>query len=120
MEASSRSVSRAPKPQGVAPAWTSASQTAGASLGSIYSLSLIHIFAEELEKIGFPRRYPGAFFQEFVTETPLPAEQILAKLEAHDILGGYPVEGGILWCTTEKNTKAQMDALIGLLKEVCA
>ena len=30
------------------------------------------------------------------------------------------VEGGILWCATEKNTKAQIDALIGLLKEVCA
>ena len=84
------------------------------------SYAKAHYLAEELEKIGFPRRYPGAFFQEFVTETPLPAEQILAKLEAHDILGGYPVEGGILWCTTEKNTKAQMDALIGLLKEVCA
>ena len=84
------------------------------------SYAKAHYLAEELEKIGFPRRYPGAFFQEFVTETPLPAEQILAKLEAHDILGGYPVEGGILWCTTEKNTKAQIDALIGLLKEVCA
>lgn len=84
------------------------------------SYAKAHYLAEELEKFGFPRRYPGAFFQEFVTETPLPAEQILAKLEAHDILGGYPVEGGILWCTTEKNTKAQIDALIGLLKEVCA
>ena len=84
------------------------------------SYAKAHYLAEELEKIGFPRRYPGAFFQEFVTETPLPAEQILAKLEAHDILGGYPVEGGILWCTTEKNTKAQIDALVGLLKEVFA
>ncbi len=79
-----------------------------------------HYLAGQLAEIGFPMRYSGEFFHEFVTDTPVPAEQALAALEAHGILGGLPVEGGILWCATEKNTKAQMDALIAVLKEVRA
>ena len=79
-----------------------------------------HYLAGQLAEIGFPMRYSGEFFHEFVTDTPVPAEQALEALEAHGILGGLPVEGGILWCATEKNTKAQMDALIAVLKEVRA
>ena len=36
------------------------------------------------------------------------------------ILGGLPVAGGILWCATERNTKAQMDKLIETVKAVIA
>jgi glycine dehydrogenase subunit 1 len=71
-----------------------------------------------LEREGFPLRYRGEFFHEFVTESPVDAETVLKKLEAYGILGGLPVEGGILWCVTEKNTKAQIDRLAKLLKEV--
>ncbi len=72
-----------------------------------------HYLAYELQKVGLPLRYAGPFFQEFVTECPIDVSILLKALEKQDILGGLPVENnGILWCATEKNTKAQMDALI--------
>ncbi len=81
-----------------------------------------HYLAGELGRIkGFELVDPGAaFFHEFVTKSPVPAERVLNALEENGILGGLPVEGGILWCATERNTKAQMDTLIKTVKAVCA
>lgn len=77
--------------------------------------------AKEISAIpGFELLYDGDFFNEFVTKTPCDSEKLLAKLEENDILGGYPVEGGILWCVTEMNTKEQIDKLATLLKEVAS
>ena len=61
--------------------------------------------------------YTGEFFHEFVTTLP-KAEEVLAALEKADILGGLPVEGGILWCATELNTKEKIDVLADAIKEV--
>ncbi len=81
-----------------------------------------HYLAGELGSIkGFALAYPTVpFFHEFVTKTPVPAELVLKALENKGILGGLPVDGGILWCATERNTKAQMDALISAAKEAIA
>ncbi|MPM50490.1 putative glycine dehydrogenase (decarboxylating) subunit 1 [bioreactor metagenome] len=81
-----------------------------------------HYLAEKLGKItGFERVTPHApFFHEFVTKTPVPAERLLKVLEEKGILGGLPVEGGILWCATERNTPEQIDALIAAVKEAIA
>ena len=81
-----------------------------------------HYLASEFGKIkGFGLAYPDApFFHEFVTKCPVPAERILRALEERNILGGLPVDGGILWCATERNTKAQIDALISTVKAVIA
>jgi len=68
---------------------------------------------------GFSPVYNGAFFHEFVTTSPMNPEKLLEGLERKGILGGLPVEDGILWCVTEVNTKAQIDALVHALKEVC-
>jgi glycine dehydrogenase subunit 1 len=76
--------------------------------------------AQRLSEIGYPRRHTGAFFHEFLTETPVPTEKALAALREKGILGGLPVSGGILWCATEMNTKADIDELIGVLKGVRA
>ena len=78
-----------------------------------------HALADALCAIpGFALAYPDApFFHEFVTKTSVPAEKILSALEARGVLGGLPVEGGILWCATERNTKAQIDELVGVAKE---
>ena len=58
---------------------------------------------------GFEPVYSEApFFHEFATKTPVPAETLLSALARQDILGGLPVDGGILWCATERNTKAQI------------
>ncbi|HWQ07043.1 MAG TPA: aminomethyl-transferring glycine dehydrogenase subunit GcvPA [Feifaniaceae bacterium] len=78
-----------------------------------------HALADGLHAVkGFELLYPNApFFHEFVTKTPVPAEQLLAALAQKGILGGLPVDGGILWCATERTTKAQIDAVIQTAKE---
>ena len=73
-----------------------------------------------LAEIGYPRRHAGAFFHEFVTETPVPAEKALRVLAEKGILGGLSVSGGILWCATEMNSKADIDEMIEILKGVRA
>lgn len=83
-------------------------------------ISKSHYLQAELEKIGFVLKYDGPFFHEFVTKTPVEAEKIEKALMKKGILCGLPIgEKEILWCTTEKNTKVQMDELIEALKEVC-
>ena len=80
-------------------------------------LSKAHYFAAELEKLGLKLKYEGEFFHEFVTETK-DADKILAALAEADILGGQPVEGGILWCVTELVSKEQLDKACAIIKEV--
>ena len=81
-----------------------------------------HYLASELGKIkGFSLVNPDApFFHEFLTIAPANADKALKALEAAGILGGLPVEGGILWCATERNTKAQIDQLVAILKKAVA
>ena len=80
--------------------------------------SKAHYLAAELGKIpGFQLVNNAEFFHEFVMTTPVDAGDLLAKLEQSDILGGLAVEGGILWCATEMNSKADIDKLIEKVKE---
>ena len=79
--------------------------------------SKAHYMARRLAEAGLPLRYSGEFFHEFVTLCPGDPEALLAHLEQRDILGGLPVEGGLLWCATECCTKAQIDALADAVKE---
>ena len=82
------------------------------------SMSKAHYLAAELCKIpGVSMKYEGAFFHEFVAEMP-KAEEVLEALEKADILGGLPVEGGVLWCATEKVSKAELDKTVAIVKEV--
>ena len=82
------------------------------------SMSKAHYFAKELCKIpGVSMKHSGVYFHEFLTVLP-KAEEILAALEKADILGGLPVEDGILWCTTEKVSKEQIDKAVAIVKEV--
>jgi glycine dehydrogenase subunit 1 len=60
--------------------------------------------------------FKGGFFHEFVTACPGASSEVMAKLEAYGILGGYPTDKGILWCVTEMNTKAEIDGLVKILK----
>ncbi|RGX55411.1 MULTISPECIES: aminomethyl-transferring glycine dehydrogenase subunit GcvPA [Anaerotruncus] len=80
-----------------------------------------HYLACELGRVpGFERRYARRFFHEFVTECPVDPVLLNEKLAAHGVLGGLPVNSGILWCATEQNTKADIDRLITLIKEAIA
>lgn len=76
-----------------------------------------HYAAERMGTLkGFERIYPGAFFHEFVTACPGEPAEVLSRLEENDILGGVPVDGGILWCVTEMNTREQIDRLVEVLR----
>ncbi len=84
------------------------------------SMSKAHYLAKELCAIeGVSLKNEGEFFHEFVTAMP-KADEVLKALEEADILGGLPVEGGILWCATEKVSKAQLDKAVAVVKEVLA
>ncbi len=81
-----------------------------------------HYLAAELAKIpGFALRHQGReFFHEFLTDCPMDPERLCAALAERGILGGLPVEGGLLWCCTELCGKKDMDELITAIREVCA
>ncbi len=76
-----------------------------------------HYLAKELCQIpGVSMKYEGEFFHEFVTVMP-KAKQVLVALEKQGILGGLPLEEGILWCVTEKVSKTQLDKAIAIVRE---
>lgn len=82
--------------------------------------SKAHYLQAELEKAGLKPKYSVPFFHEFVTVSEVKAEIILDALEKKGILGGLPLgEYEILWCATEKNTKAEIDLAAEIVKEVC-
>ena len=82
------------------------------------SMAKAHYLANGLCSIpGVSLKYTGEYFHEFVTVMP-KADEVLAALADADILGGLPVDGGILWCATEKVSKAALDKAIAIVKEV--
>ena len=86
-----------------------------------YGLSMLDTYKGFGKIKGFLLVNPDAsFFHEFLTIAPANADKALKALEAAGILGGLPVEGGILWCATERNTKAQIDQLVTILKKAVA
>ena len=84
------------------------------------SMSKAHYLARELCKVpGVEMVYDGEYFHEFVTTLPR-ADEVLKALENADILGGLPIPGGVLWCATEKVSKADLDKTVAIVKEVYA
>jgi glycine dehydrogenase subunit 1 len=93
---------------------------AGMEEAARQSLSRAHYLADRLCEIpGVSLRYEGAFFHEFLTRVPVPAEKILSALEEKGILGGLPLEDGILWCATELVARAQLDEAAAVVREAC-
>ena len=91
----------------------------GMAEAATQSMSKAHYLAKGLCSIpGISMKYDGAYFHEFVVEMPR-ADEALQALEDAGILGGLPVEGGVLWCATEKVSKADLDRAIAIVKEVC-
>ena len=85
------------------------------------SLSKAHYLAARLAEAGLPLAYEGPYFHEFVTAcAPEIGEKILAALARADILGGLPVEGGLLWCATELVSREELDQAAEIVKEVLA
>jgi glycine dehydrogenase subunit 1 len=82
-------------------------------------LSKAHYFANALCKIkGVSLRYPGEFFHEFVTNLPEP-DAVESALHNRGVLSGLPLDGGMLWCATEKASRKQLDTIADIVREVC-
>ena len=85
------------------------------------SMANAHYLLEELTALGFTRKYTSEFFHEFVTICPCDAAVLSEKLAAHGYLSGLVTgQSEMLWCTTEMNTKSEIDGLIAVIKEVLA
>lgn len=56
-----------------------------------------------------------------MTITPHKAGEIVRALEKRDILGGLALDAHrILWCTTECNSKADIDEVVKVVEDVYA
>ena len=100
--------------------YVSAMGPVGMAQAAKQSMAKAHYLAKELCKIpGVTMKFTGEFFHEFVVEMP-KVEEVLKALETADILGGLQIEEGVLWCATEKVTKADLDRTVAIVKEVCA
>lgn len=82
------------------------------------SMAKAHYLAKALCSIpGVELRFTGEYFHEFVTQMPRAGE-VLKALEQADILGGLEIGEGVLWCVTEKVSKAMLDKTVSIVKEV--
>jgi len=85
-----------------------------------------HYLKRRIERLpGYSSPFSAPFFEEFVIKTPFPSERINQKLLEAKILGGldlgksYPeLENHLLFCTTEKRTKEELDTLVSLLGDI--
>ena len=84
------------------------------------AMAKAHYLCRELCMLpGVKLRYEGAFFHEFLLDMP-KTDEVLAALDERTILGGLPYEGGVLWCATEKVSKATLDEVVAIVKGVLA
>ena len=91
----------------------------GMAQAATQSMSKAHYLAKGLCSIpGISMKYSGEYFHEFVVEMP-KADEALQALEDAGILGGLPVDGGVLWCATEKASRADLDRAVAIVREVC-
>lgn len=82
-----------------------------------------HYAAQRLADLpGYAVLEHGPFFKEFVLRCPRPVSEINAALWAKDIIGGYDLgrdypsmQHCMLLCVTEMTSKAEIDALVGVL-----
>ena len=84
-------------------------------------MSKAHYLADALCALdGVGMVYTGEYFHEFVTTLP-KREAVLQALADGGILGGLPVgENEVLWCATEKVSRAELDRAVSIVKEVLA
>ncbi len=55
-----------------------------------------------------------------MTTCPIGQKSLESELVKRGILSGLPLQGGMLWCLTEKANKAAMDRALAAIREVCA
>ena len=85
-----------------------------------------HYAAREIAKVpGYSIAFASPFFNEFAVKSKTPPDKISETLLARGVIGGLPLKkyypelaDCTLFCCTETNSKAQIDALVSALKEV--
>ncbi len=88
-----------------------------------------HYLAGEITGLdGFTLKHDGPFFNEFCVRCPKPATEVVGAARRRRILAGVAPHGrrmgkigepnDLLIAVTEKRTKAEMDALVGVLREL--
>lgn len=85
------------------------------------NIAKAHYMAERIDSLeGIRLRHRDVpFFNEFVTDSDKPAEQINEALKEFGVVGGLVLpDGGMLWCATEMTSREDIDFLIDMLKEV--
>lgn len=80
-----------------------------------------HYAAREIQKLkGYSLAFSQPFFKEFVVRCPVPPSRINEALLKERIIGGldisHLVDGGMLLCVTEANTKQEIDKLVRTLE----
>jgi glycine dehydrogenase subunit 1 len=82
-----------------------------------------HYVADSLAKIsGHKLAFGTPFFHEFVLRLPVPASKVNRRLARENIIGGYDLgrdypelPNTMLFCVTEKRTRAELDKLVEAL-----
>ncbi|MFL7893169.1 MAG: aminomethyl-transferring glycine dehydrogenase subunit GcvPA [Anaerolineales bacterium] len=85
-----------------------------------------HYAADQIDALpGYKIWSEQTFFNEFLVECPIPAQEICDHLLEHNLLAGYPVgknypglENHLLIAVTEMNTKEDIQWLVAGLEEV--
>lgn len=87
---------------------------------ALKNLENAHYLQTELCKCdGFALKYKSPFYNEFVVTTKVPAAKLIKAAAKKGFLAGIALaKNELLLCSTEVNTKAQIDALVNILKEV--
>jgi glycine dehydrogenase subunit 1 len=83
-----------------------------------------HYAAGEIGRLpGYQLLSDRPFFNEFVVRCPQPPDRLNRRLLDAGIVGGYDLgkvhpalEGRLLLCATEMNTKAEIDLLVKVLR----
>jgi glycine dehydrogenase subunit 1 len=82
-----------------------------------------HFLADLVDAVpGYRVAMSGPFFNEFVVQTPIPAETIVSQLLERGMLGGLDLglvdpqlDHNLLLCTTEMNTRAGIEQMVAAL-----
>ena len=79
-----------------------------------------HLLHDELLKTGkFEEVFDKPFLKEFVLKPTVDVRALQAKLREGGFFGALGTEEGyVSFCVTEKRTRAEIDALVGLVKEL--
>jgi glycine dehydrogenase subunit 1 len=85
-----------------------------------------HYAASQISQLpGYEVLDDQPFFKEFVVRCPRPVSEINAVLSQHNIIGGYDLSqhephlgNAMLLCTTEMNSKTDIDELVALLRGI--